>query len=109
MLKIFLKPEFIEVAEDVGTVEFTLTVTVPGPMDPLPLDIYVDLMTISGTAGTFQLEITSQLCALYSFSFRLQMKTTIYQLLLSSPLHLMHLMTILVRCPSESQSMMTIM
>ncbi len=55
MVKISLTPEVFEVREDVGTVEFTLTVQTSGPDVRLPIEIFVNLETISGSAGTLQL------------------------------------------------------
>ncbi len=39
------------VPEDVGVIEFNLTVTNPEPIDQLPLQICVDIQTIARTAG----------------------------------------------------------
>ncbi len=50
--QISLTPEVFEVREDVGTVEFTLTVKTPVR---LPIEVYVYLKTVSGSAGTLQL------------------------------------------------------
>ncbi len=54
VVKISLTPETFEVREDVGTVEFTLTVKTPEPDVRLPLQVFVNLETVSGTAGTLQ-------------------------------------------------------
>ncbi len=55
MVQISLTPAVFEVREDVGTVEFTLTVKTPESDVGLPIEVYVDLETISGSAGTLQL------------------------------------------------------
>ncbi len=55
MVKISLTPETFEVREDVGTVEFTLTVKTPEPDVRLPFEVYVNLETVTGSAGTLQL------------------------------------------------------
>ncbi len=54
-VKISLTPEVFEVREDVGIVEFTLTVKTPEPDVRLPLEVFVNLRTVSGSAGTLQL------------------------------------------------------
>ncbi len=55
VLQISLTPAVFEVREDVGTVEFTLTVKSPEPDVRLPFEVYVDLETVTGSAGTLQL------------------------------------------------------
>ncbi len=54
MVKISLTPVVFEVREDVGTVEFTLTVQIPEPDVRLPFEVVVNLETISDSAGTLQ-------------------------------------------------------
>ncbi len=50
-LVIELTPEHATVPESGGFVEFKLEVTTPSVDEPLPQEIYVDLITIGGTAG----------------------------------------------------------
>ncbi len=44
-------PREVEIAEEKGFVEYCLTVTNPDIVDPLPLVIFVDVATSSGSAG----------------------------------------------------------
>ncbi len=46
-----LTPKHATVLESGGFVEFKLEVTTPSVDEPLPLDIFVDVITIGGTAG----------------------------------------------------------
>ncbi len=55
MVKISLTPEVFEVREDVGTVEFTLTVKTPESDVGLPIEVYLNLETVTSSAGTLQL------------------------------------------------------
>lgn len=53
-----LSPDFSEVNESTGFVEYCLRVTMPMPQQDLPLEIFVDLETIPGTAGRSGTSIT---------------------------------------------------
>ncbi len=54
VVTISLTPAVFEVREDVGTVEFTLSVKSPEPNVRLPIEVLVNLETVIGSAGTIQ-------------------------------------------------------
>ena len=51
MVIIVLTPNMTTVPEDVGMIELCLNVTQPPPDVVLPLEIFVDLNTVVGSAG----------------------------------------------------------
>ncbi len=52
VVDITLFPTGSVVPEDVGVIEFSLTITNPESIVQLPLQIFVDIQTIARTAGT---------------------------------------------------------
>ena len=46
-----LTPESLEVPEDIGSANFCLNVTKPGPDDLIEVEFFVNVDTVPGTAG----------------------------------------------------------